>query len=446
MKLGRTLRGLGAGLAVLAAVSTGACSRDNGTSAEGPSSPSPGTDVATPSADQAAGRSHPLLAIMWEDDVATLLRVDPRSLRPFGSAAVPLGRHTSSPSFSPDGSQLALGTAEDPARLRLIDLKRMRIHGDATLGRGSVEGTAWLSPTRLIAPVETPDRGLVLVVVDAAERRVLARREIDGRVQDSGRLGDRLILLLSPRETIGPARLVVVDADGQTRGVALDRINAGSDLDEQGDLAVGRGRGPGLAIDPEGARAYVVGAGEPVAEVDLEQMEVSYHSLAEPVSLLERFRNWLEPTAQAKGVSGPFRQAHWLRGGLLAVSGYNDETYIDSSGEWHYEGTPAGLKLIDTRDWSVRTIDEAVNSLWLVAGALVALDEDGAVRGYTIEGRPIFNLRGQQPIGVILTARRYAYVLRMDNTTAVIDVRSGKIVGRTKSAVQSILEADAVGL
>jgi hypothetical protein len=34
----------------------------------------------------------------------------------------------------------------------------------------------------------------------------------------------------------------------------------------------------------------------------------------------------------------------------------------------------------------------------------------------------------------------------MDNTTAVIDVRSGKIVRRTKSAVQSVLEADAADL
>jgi hypothetical protein len=423
----------------------GACSGDSGKAQKGPFSPASGTDVA-PQADQADKRSDPPLAIVWRGDTANLIRVDPRSLRPIGNEAVPLGRHTGSPSFSPDQSRLALGSPEDPARLRLVDVERLQILGDVTLGRGSVEGTAWLSPDRLIAPVETPDRGLVLVVVEPTKRRVLASHQVDGRIEGFGRLAARLVLLLSPRERIGPARLLVVDADGRMKEAALDRIYAGIDLDEQGGDGVGHGRGPGLAIDPEGKRAYVVGEGEPVAEVDLEQMDVSYHSLSEPVSLLERFRNWLEPTAEAKGVSGPFRHARWLGGGLLAVSGYDDETYIDSSGEWHYEGTPAGLKLIDTRDWSVRTIDEGVDSFWLVAGTLVALDDDGAVRGYAIDGRARFTVRGQQPIGVVLTARRYAYVLRMDNSTAVIDVRSGKIVGRTRSGVQSVLGVDAVEL
>ena len=363
-----------------------------------------------------------------------------------GKGAIQLGRHTSSWSFSPDGPQLALGTAEDPARLRLVDWRRMQTLGDVSLGRGSVEATAWLSGALLLAAVETPDRGLVLMSVDPAKRRVLARRPVDGRISDLGQLDGRLVLLLSPREKIGPARLVLVDANRKTKGVALDGISAGIDFDEQDSDGIRHGRGPGLAIDPEGNRAYVVGEGEPVAEVDLEQMDVIYHSLAEAVSLFERFRNWLEPTAQAKGVSGPFRHARWLGGGLLAVSGYNDETYIDSSGNWHYEGTPAGLKLIDTRYWSVRTIDEGVNSFWLVARTLVALDDDGAVRGYAIDGRSRFTLRGQQPLGFILTARRYAYVPRMDNSTVVIDVHSGEIVERTRSGVQSVLAVDAVDL
>jgi hypothetical protein len=226
----------------------------------------------------------------------------------------------------------------------------------------------------------------VLVVVDAAKRQLIARRQVAGRIADSGRLPDRLVLLLSPRETIGPARLIIVDADGRMSAVPLDRIYAGIDLDGVGGDGIGHGRGPGLAIDPERNRAYVVGEGEPVAEIDLEQMEVTY-SLAEPVSLLERFHNWLEPTAEAKGVSGPFRHARWLGGDLLAVSGYNDETYIDASGKWHYEGTPAGLNLIDTRDWSVQTIDEGVDSFWLVADALVALDTTApsGVPGSTVD-------------------------------------------------------------
>jgi hypothetical protein len=327
--------------------------------------------------------------------------------------------------------------------LRLIDVEHMRVLGDAELGRGSVEAATWLSPTRLVAAVETPDRGLVILSLDPAERRVLARRQVEGRISDLGRLSDRLVLLLSPRETIGPSRLAVADADARVQARTLDRIYAGIELDEQSEEEVGKGRGPGLAIDPKRRQAYVVGAEEPVAEIDLDRMAVTYHSLADPVSLLERLRNWLEPTAEAKGVSGPSRYARWLGDGLVAVSGYDDETYVDASG-WHYEGTPAGLKLIDTDDWSTRTIDEETSSFSFVAGTLVALNDGGVIRGYAIDGTRRFTLRGERPIGIVWTSRRYAYVFRTDNSAAVVDASSGRVLGRTHTDVLTVIAGDIV--
>jgi hypothetical protein len=430
-----------AALGLFVAFGFSGCSGSSHSTADSPS-------VATSTSQRATvtdGNQAPqrLLGIRWEGQTATLVRVDPRSLRPVGREAIPLGRHTSSWTFSPDGSQLALGTAEDPARVRLIDLQRMRVLGDAELGRGSVEATAWLSPTRLVAAVETPDRGLVILSLDPAERRVLASQQVEGRISDLGRLSDRLVLLLSPRETIGPSRLAVVDADARVQATTLDRIYAGIELDEQSEEGVGKGRGPGLAIDPKGRQAYVVGAEEPVAEIDLDRMTVTYHSLAEPVSLLERLRNWLEPTAEAKGVTGPSRHARWLGAGLVAVSGYDDETYVDASG-WHYEGTPAGLKLIDTRDWSVRTIDDKTSEFSLAAGTLVAVNENGAVRGYSFDGGKMFALEREQPIGIIFTAGRYAYVFKTDNSAAVIDVRSGQILGHARTNVLTVLAGDVI--
>ena len=76
-------------------------------------------------------------------------------------------------------------------------------------------------------------------------------------------------------------------------------------------------------MEPSGSRALVVPAGNRVAEVDLETLEVRYHELSEPVSLLGRLRDWLQPAAHAKTIDGPDRNAVWLESGLVAVSGAN---------------------------------------------------------------------------------------------------------------------------
>jgi hypothetical protein len=82
-------------------------------------------------------------------------------------------------------------------------------------------------------------------------------------------------------------------------------------------------------------------------------MQVRYHDLTEPVSLLGRLRDWLEPAAHAKMVDGPDRNAVWLPSGLVAVSG---NTYA-SEGDT-LDVTPAGLSLIDPSDWSTRRVSD----------------------------------------------------------------------------------------
>ena len=129
--------------------------------------------------------------------------------------------------------------------------------------------------------------------------------------------GDRLVLLRSPLERIGPVQLLVVDGQGQVRTHRAERIRAGfqnlPDWDRPG--AYGIDHGAGLAVDPEGGRAFVVAADAAVAEVDLASLQVAYHQLRQPASLLRRLAHWLVPPAEAKQVVGSWRQAPagWAR-------------------------------------------------------------------------------------------------------------------------------------
>src|SRR4029453_12863769 len=88
----------------------------------------------------------------------------------------------------------------------------------------------------------------------------------------------------------------------------------------------------------------------------------------EPVSLLGRLRNWLEPAAEAKTAEGPERQAEWGGEHLVAVS--RQDTYQTVEGE--EKTTPAGLALIDVRNWTKRILDEHASRFSFSAGTLLA--------------------------------------------------------------------------
>jgi hypothetical protein len=86
--------------------------------------------------------------------------------------------------------------------------------------------------------------------------------------------------------------------------------------------------------------------------------------LSQPVSLLSRLRGWLDPAADAKISFGWSREADWLGDGLVAVSG----------SDYHgLSSTPAGLKLIDTEAWGVRTLEPGASVHRLAEGTLFAL-------------------------------------------------------------------------
>jgi hypothetical protein len=174
---------------------------------------------------------------------------------------------------------------------------------------------------------------------------------------------------------------------------------------------------------------------------------VRYHTLSESISLLGRLHDWLEPKAEAKADEGPTRRALWLGHGLLAVTGFDSHAGVDPRGgqaEWE---TPAGLKLIDTRAWSVRTLDPRVTNAVLASGTLLAFGilwdsraqklSGSGLTGYDPDGRRRFHrygadpISGVQPLGSrVLVGGAAGSRLFRRGAGALLDARTGRELRR----------------
>jgi hypothetical protein len=408
-----------------------------GTACGGERSASPG-----PAAPDAGTRAT-VLGFVWNGAAGRLRSLDARTLRPVGRGGV-RGLRPATPAFSPDRRTLVLASAERPPRLRFIDLRRTRqVRPPLDLpGTGWVWTASWPLPARLLVLVAGDEPSIL--IVDPHIPRVLQAHRLSGTVVSADARGGRLTVLLAPNGSIGPARLAIADAaHGSVRTVALPGISAGSERIEHADDAYAvRIESPGVAVSPDGARAVVVAAGNAVAEVDLLSLRVSRHELSEPVSLLGRLRGWLEPTAHSKVAVGPSRLALWLGPHHVAVTGVDQRGIKD--GEW--DASAAGLRVIDTRDWSVRTRSEHVS--WMVRAGSLVLAYGGnwpegsrgtGLRALGPDGRERFHVFGDRPIGSIEVAWPYGYVAQPGGQTRpldVVDLRSGRVVGRSSPGPQ----------
>jgi hypothetical protein len=389
-----------------------------------------------------------------------LVRVDPATLQPLPGRRVPLAGHTHGWSFSPDSTRIALGTDAPRADVRLIDLRRMRVLGDVRVApHGSVFATAWAGPNRVLAVVVDPGccglGNTTVAGIDAGTRRVLWRRTLGGALMAAARFRRSLVLVLSPRpRSIGASRLVVVGPDNHVRTALLPEIRSGSEVAGGNDPArsLVREANPGLAVDPSGARAFVVQADAPVAEVDLRTLRVRPHAFSKPVSLLGR----LEPQVQAKATEGSSREALWLGHGLLAVTGTDTHAAVDGRGRQAQWDTPAGLKLIDTRGWRVRTLDARATSAVVVSGTLLASSllwdsrtqklSGSGLTGYALDGRRRFHLYGDDPISGVQPLGATVLVggaagSRTFRLGALLDARTGRELRRVRFGV-SLLFGD----
>ena len=317
-------------------------------------------------------------------DAGTLTRLPGRS--------VSLANRDGNWSFSPNGARIALGSGGGGDYLRFVDVRRMRVLGDMPLMTGvGPDHVTWLGAHRLLATAAN-----AVVVVDPHDRRVVRRARLPGVVYGGARLTYGLALLLG-QDVNGfvPAKVAVVDAEGRSRAVKLDRITIG--FHRVGDRF--EARRPGFTIDPATGRAFVVGADYTVAVVDLRTLAVSYHGGA--------------ARSLAKEFAGPIRNARWLGNGLLAVAGM-DTLQRD------------GLRIIDTRNWSTHVADAESVDLTLAGGVLVGsapfVPADFAV--YGMDGALRYRFELERGMGFRISGR-YGYVCTGIRLSRVVDLASG---------------------
>lgn len=343
-----------------------------------------------------------------------LVRLDPRSLRPLRGPRFDIVDFVNGWAFSPDRSRVALATACQAGvslgSLQLLDVRQMRPLGCFAISGGyghGIRAIAWPTPNRVLAVSHSP---LQVFLIEAKARRIIQRAPLEGVSLSTARAGDRMVVLTGP--TLDRSeRLVVADPRGNVRSVAVEAPRATD-----------------FVVDPNGRRAYLVSAGT-VAEVDLDTLAVAYHELREPVSLFRRALAWLVPAAQAKEFHREHRRTLWLGGGLIASFG-SDVTYDDRGRG--VSGVPVGLRLIDTRDWTVRMVDKQVSYALLAGDALLAAgdDEIGLV-AYNLNGTKRFQLfRGRVVVPLLsYGGNAWINVGRPIGVPKVVDVRTGRIVG-----------------
>jgi hypothetical protein len=355
-----------------------------------------------------------------------LVRVAPLSLEPI-SRRVVIGEYHQAWSRSPDGSKVALGTGGQGIGVKIVDLEAMRVIGRVDTGIAAEE-LAWLSPRRLVAGLQ---RGGT-VVIDPQSGSVLRRWRHAGSPTASVRIPEGVVTLhgvgTSGVRRTNP-RLAVVDQRGERfrnatlRGIQLEvREEAGFIFTDYA----------GLAVDPQRARAYVVAADSPVAEVDLNTMRVTYHRLES----LELPPNELAGKAYpSDAVLQRRRVGVWLGGGRLAVSG-RDVVRGDSG---KFTIVPGGLTLVDVGTWGECTLTGNSSGATLVGQRLLSYGpgrpvsaqgagtESNGLTGFTLRGREAFQLFAGEPVWDVHATARRAYV-RTRRGLRVVEPRSGQVL------------------
>ena len=375
-----------------------------------------------------------------------------KTLAPLAGRRVALGRNTGAWTFSPNRRGLAIGV-DRALGLRIVDVRALKRVADVHTLNGNVLAAAWLSPRRIVGL----DRAGIFVV-DPIAKRMVAFRQVEATLVAWARAQSSLVLLLGPPPDgipvapvttggagLGAARLLLIGADGRARSVPLDRIRTGATFDTAGPPERWV---PGLAVDAAGGRAFVVGSGDLVAEVNLQTLAVAYHELREHTSLLHRALGWLFPAAAAKGpIAGPTRQAAWLGNGLLAITG-DDVRVTVRPREIDVASKPLGLKLVDTRDWAVRTLEPRATGFAQADGVLLAYGgsydaqyraADGmGLAAYTIDGKKLYHLFGDSPLFWATVAGSNVYAAP-DGKIVAVDLASGRVMRSLDAPLPQIL-------
>ena len=341
------------------------------------------------------------------------------------SRAAPLGRGGRYLGRSPGrGARGAFAAGEAGNRIVFVDLRAMRGEGALTLPCALRAPITWETASRLVMTCDGPASSVL--VVDPVKRKLRGRTALRGSLFDVQAAAGALVGILAPLDGIGPARLVVVSANGRVRTVALPGVRAGTEVVDQERYRV-RTEQPALAVDRNGRRAVVVPAVGAVVEVDLARLDVAAHTL------LVR-----TPAATRKELEGTVRHAVWTWSGTIAVSG------TDGVPGQAHAWRAAGVTLIDAHDWTSRFLGSGTNVAtngWSLLGwsslwdAAAQRQIGGGLTGYAADGAQRFHLFGDDAVSVAAVAGTYAYVTSTDFMRYRIDdTESGKVVGNVRTA------------
>jgi hypothetical protein len=363
-----------------------------------------------------------------------VIEVDPGTLAPLPGRSLKLtsARYDLTPwSLDPSRHTLAIALGD---RLRLVDLSSLRPAGSVKL-RSVMEprGVVWLRPDRIVLLLRGFQQYEV-AVVDTARRRVVMRHALsDGLVVDSGRTQSEVVMLRAPIGEIGEASLLVVDAAGEAREIALPQILAGVHVDRESSVPSATTNMPALALDRERRVAYVVTAGL-VAEVPLDGAGVRYHALR------GRF---------TKLVSGSNRKALFLDGKIV-VTGTDSSVLNRPDGTPAMRVDPAGLDVIDPATWQLRRLADSVSSVAAWPGGLLATggswsSEDRYTSGigvaaFGLDGAERFRMLEGKRVWVFAVYGGKAFVqAESEGFFRVVDLESGRVLGTRQGRVPWLL-------
>jgi hypothetical protein len=371
-------------------------------------------------AQSGAAKAGGVLAVVGLDSTARLGYLDPATLKLVGKSTQ-VGYYTWPGARSPDGTRIALARNYVWSGVRIVDVRRMRTVKAFRL-TDSISALRWVAPRRILAASE----GLSVFAFDPVTGRRLWTRYLPTFAEAVARSAQGFVFLSPPADDyqnpVGPSTLTTVSASGVVRSVALARIVTGSREPDENN-PTGTQRFAGLAVDVTGNHAFVVGAGEPIAEVDLATLAVEYHG---------------RTRTPAKLLNGPSRQATWLPNGTIAVTGYDGR--VSNSDE---SATPAGLTIVDPRDWSSRTVDPNATSVavsgntlvtysWFASTGLGVYGLDGSARLHALDGQ-VENV--QLGGGMAFATASVANELQL----SVVDLGSGRLVSTRRSDRANIL-------
>ena len=236
-----------------------------------------------------------VLGVEWRGGGGQLAWRSATSLRPQGRVIDVGGASIDLAARSPDGALAAITRSD--GQLRILRLRPLRSLWTLQTGGAHVPAAFWPSPGRLVAVAAGNEPAVV--VVDVATRRVIARHPLPGTLYGAAATRQRLVALLAPESSIGPARLAVVAADGSFATVALPGVNAGFEPDPDVD-GTGRMASPALALSPSGARAAVVGL-DTLLLVDLETLAVTRAPTRSLARAAKRVEGWSRSAVFAGG-------------------------------------------------------------------------------------------------------------------------------------------------